>query len=240
MTIDALAIGPHPDDVELGCGGTLALLTDRGYRVAILDLTEATLSTRGDIPNRHKEANAAASVLGITGRYQLGLNETAIPSSPDALPKLVEIIRRHRPYLVLAPYWDDRHPDHSDASDLVRRAAFWAGVSKFGDRQPPHRPHRVVYYYLHRVADVSMVVDISVSFDRKLKAIRAFRSQFLPQPGSDAMTFISRPEFLENFISRARYFGSLIGAEYGEPFHIREMNRVEDLVAWAGLQGLVG
>ena len=240
QSLDVLAVGPHPDDAELGCGGTLAQLAGRGYRVAILDLTEAALSTQGSLPTRQAEAAAAARILGNLPRHQLGLWETAILSSPDALPKLVKFIRRHRPYLVLAPYGEERHPDHNDASELVRRACFWAGVAKYGGRQPPFRPHRLVYYYLHRVADVSLVVDISAGFERKLKAIRAYRSQFSPPPDGSGATFISRPEFLESIIARARYYGSLIGAEYGEPFHIRELNRVEDIVAWAKRQGGVG
>jgi bacillithiol biosynthesis deacetylase BshB1 len=240
MILDVLAVGAHPDDVELGCGGTLINLHDAGYRAGVVDLTDAALSTRGDVENRRKEADAAANLMGISERFRLGLKETSILSHSDSVLELVSLIRKYRPHIMLAPYWEDRHPDHADASQLVQRAAFWAGVSKFGDAQPPHRPHRIVYYFIHTMGPVSFAVDISSVFDRKLRVVRAFRSQFLPQPGSDSMTFISRPEFLESLISRARFYGAQIGAEYAEPFHVRELSRVEDLVGWAGIQGVVG
>lgn len=240
MAVDILAVGAHPDDVELGCGGTLINMVDSGYRVGIADLTEALLATRGDIDTRIKETQTALEIIGAVERVQLGFFEGSILSNPDNIHQLVNLIRRTQPHLLLAPYWEDRHPDHVDASKLVQTAAFWSGVSRYGDRQPPHRPHRIVFYFIHREGPISFVMDISATFDRKLKAIRSYHSQFHPQPGNEKMTYISRPEFLEKLISRARYYGSLIGAEYGEPFHVREMNRVEDLMAWAGGQGVVG
>ncbi len=240
MAFDVLAIGAHPDDVEIGCGGALANLVDAGYRVGIVDLTEALLSSRGNLETRQHEAKDAMGIIGAKERFQMGFHEGSIRSGPGNVEKLVSLIRRTRPLIIFAPYSEDRHPDHMDASDLVHRAVFWAGVAKYGDSQSPHRPHRTLHYHIHWEGPVSLVVDISAGFDRKLKAIRAYRSQFLAQPGSGRMTYISRPEFLEKLISRARYYGALIGAEYGEPFYLHEMIRIEDSVKWAGEQGVVG
>ncbi|MDP8237916.1 MAG: bacillithiol biosynthesis deacetylase BshB1 [Candidatus Hatepunaea meridiana] len=240
MTLDVLAIGAHTDDVELGCGGTLISLKDSGYRTGIADLTDGLLATRGDEETRMREARIAAKIIGAEERFQLHFNEGSILSDPMNIYNLATLIRRTRPLMILAPYWEDRHPDHIDASRLIQTASFWSGVSKYGDKLPPYRPHRILFYHIHWEGPVSLVVDISSTFDLKLKAVRSYRSQFLPQAGSDKMTYISRPEFLEKLISRARYYGSLIGAEYGEPFFVREMNRVEDLMKWAGEQGVVG
>lgn len=246
MTFDVLAIGPHPDDVELSCGGTLISLVDRGYRVGVVDLTDAKLSTRGNVELRRKEADNAAEIMGVSERFRLGMSEGSLETTTSNIMPIVKTIREARPQIILAPYWSDRHPDHVDSSKLIQAACFWSGIAKYGDIEadndllPPHRPHRIIYYFLHWEGPASFVVDISSSFDRKLKAIRAYQSQFFARPSEDPVTFISRPEFLEKVINRARYNGSLIGAEYGEPFHSREMNRIDDVVSWTDSQGVVG
>jgi len=237
---DVLAIGAHPDDVELTVGAAVALLARQGYRVAIADLTRARLSTRGDEATRAAEAAEAAKILGVADRINLDLSEGSLLDDREPLHRLVSLIRETRPGLILAPYWEDRHPDHSDASRLIQRAYFWAGVSKFGDDQPPHRPKRVAYYFSHWETTPSFVVDVSETFELKMQSARAYRSQFELPPGEEANTFISRPDFLQRIVARAEYFGSRIGARYGEPFLVREMNRVEDVVRWAAEQGEVG
>jgi LmbE family N-acetylglucosaminyl deacetylase len=141
---------------------------------------------------------------------------------------------------MLSPYHEDRHPDHSATSELVQAASFWAGVARFGDSQPPHRPHRVLNYFLHWEGPAAFIVDISSTFDRKLEAIRCYHTQFLTSPEDRSMTYISRPEFLEKIINRARNYGSQIGSEYGEAFYLREPQRVDNLVTWADMQGVVG
>ncbi len=246
MTYDILAIGPHPDDIELSCGGTIITMADNNYRVGIVDLTDANLSTRGNVEQRRQEADEAAKIMGVSKRFRLSLSEGALTPTPDNLKPLIKVIRQARPQIVLCPYWDDRHPDHVDASRLVQSACFWAGIAKYEvngtDDQilAPHRPHRVLYYFLHWEGPTSLVVDISSAFDRKLQTIRAFHSQFFARPSQDPVTYISRPEFLEKVINRARHFGSQIGTEYGEPFHVRETNQINDIVAWADSQGIVG
>ncbi len=240
MTCDVLAIGAHPDDIELGVGGTLALLARQGYNCALLDLTRAGLSTRGDVVTRAKEASAAAALLGAKGRINLDLNEGSLLTDPKGLYKLVSAIRELRPKLILAPYFEDRHPDHGDASELVQKAYFWAGASKYGDDQPPHRPGRVAYYFCHREGPCSMVVDVSETFETKLASVRAYGSQFDTLSGETPNTYISRPEFMERVKNRARYYGMQIGAAYGEPLFVRETQRIIDLMKWTSEQGDVG
>lgn len=240
MNLDILAVGSHPDDIELGCAGTLINLVNRDYKVGLVDLTDAHLSTRGEHLTRSEESQAALGIVGGETRFQMGFSEGSLAPNQQNTYRLVSLIRRTKPYIIIAPYWKDRHPDHEDASRLVKSACFWSGVSKFGIGHPPHRPHRLIYYFLHWEGPVSFVVDISSSFDSKLKAIRSYHSQFYVHPGERGMTYISRPEFLEKLINRARYYGSLIGAEYGEPFYVDEMNRVDDLVSWVCSQGVVG
>jgi len=240
MNLDVLAIGAHADDVEISCGGTVALLVDQGYQVGIADLTQALLATRGDPLTRDDEATDASKILGVHKRFQVGLKEGSLQATTENMYEIVTLIRSTKPHLILAPYWEDRHPDHSDTSRLVQAACFWSGIARYGDSQPPHRPHRTLYYYMHWDGPVSIVVDISSTFDRKLQSIRCYRSQFQSYPGDRSATFISRPEFLENIINRARNYGSMIGTEYGEGFHVRETNRVEDLMTWANTQGMVG
>lgn len=240
MTCDVLAVGAHPDDVELGIGGTLAKLAMQGYSVILLDLTRARLSTRGDIVTREQEAAKAAEILGAKGRINLDLMEGSLLTDPNGLQKLVSTIRNLRPKLVLAPYFEDRHPDHGDASTLVQKAYFWAGVTKFGDDQPPFRPHRVAYYFCHREGPCSMVVDVSETFETKLASVRAYRSQFNLEEGETANTFLSRPEFIDRVVSRSKNYGMQIGVAYGEPLFVREMNSVPDLMKWTKDQGDVG
>lgn len=240
MNSDVIAFSPHPDDVELGCGGTVIQLIDQGYRVGLVEVTSAKLSTAGDPLIRDKEAQNSHKVMGINDRIQMNMSEGALGPTNKNVYKIVKLIREKRPYIVLAPYPEDRHPDHSDVGKLIQAACFWSGVSKFGDNLPPHRPHRIINYFLHWEGPVSFIVDITSSFDRKLSAIRSYHSQFLTLPGDRAMTYISRPEFLEKIINRASYYGSRIGAEYGEPFFVKEITRIDNLMTWAEMQGIIG
>lgn len=239
LALDVLAIGAHPDDVEMGCGGTLIKLAEAGYAVGAADLTAAALSTRGNPELRRHETDAATALLGLKARFQLNLPESALMTTAGALERLVGLIRRTHPLLLLAPYPERRHPDHRDASELARRAAFWAGVKRFGDDQAPHRPRRIVYYHLHAVENVALVVDISSVFDRKMQAVLAYQSQF-GESDDAPHTFVTRPGFVANLEARARYWGKMVGAEFGEPMWVPETPRVEDLVKWTSEQGVTG
>lgn len=240
MTYNVLAIGPHPDDVEIGAGGTIALLSAQGYKTAIVDLTRGLLSTRGSDVIRTQEAEDAKRILGTNGRIQMNFFEGSLLTNDWYLYDLVSLIRKTTPEIVLAPYWDDRHPDHGDSSKLITSACFWAGVKKFGSDLPTHRPKRILYYFLHREGPVSLIVNISDVFNKKMQAIKAFKSQFGALTEGEQATFISKPEFMQRIEARALNFGVQIGATYGEGFHCKDVNSVVDLMQWVKIQGVTG
>jgi len=218
MSLDILAFGAHPDDIELGCGGSLILAVDKGLTVGVADLTNAEMSTRGTVDKRKKEASQAASILGLSNRWTLGLPDAGIGTDPDHLFPIIQLIRENRPRMVLAPYWEDRHPDHSATGKLVRDACFLAGVSKVGEGDR-HRPSRIVHYMLFHPFKPSFVVDISAVWDRKMAAIKAYVSQF--QPGDeDQETAISQHGFIQYIEARSIWFGAMIGAAHGEAFYM--------------------
>ncbi len=237
--VHLIAIGAHSDDAELGCGGTLVSLVRKDYRCLIVDITAAALSTRGDIETRRIESIKAAEILGVK-RINLNAQESVIYPNFDNLLKLVGIIRKYKPQLVLTHYWEDRHPDHIATSRLTQDAVFWAGIGKFGDNQSPHRPRRLGYYFARYEVVPTIIVDISDVFEIKMEAVRAYRSQFFLNPDEVPNTFISRPEFLERINNRARWWGDKIAARYGEAFLFREITRVEDIIKWNSEQGDLG
>jgi bacillithiol biosynthesis deacetylase BshB1 len=215
---DVLAIGAHPDDVEVGCGGVLALCTRDGLGVAIADLTAGELGTRGTPALREEEARRAADVLGVPTRVGLGLPDGGVGTDPEHRDAVVGLLRDLRPRLVLAPYHlDDRHPDHAAAGRLVREACFLAGVAKWGDGEP-HRPARLHHYMLHSVFEPTYVVDVTAVWEQRTAAVAAFESQF-SVGGGERRTAIDGGGFLELLAARALVFGAMIGAGRGEPFH---------------------
>jgi bacillithiol biosynthesis deacetylase BshB1 len=218
MSVDILAFSPHPDDAELGCGGSLLLAAQQGRRVVIADLSAAEKSSRGTPEGRRRETEEATRRLGLSARLSVGLPDTEIGTQPAHRVPIIQIIRETRPRIVLAPFEQDRHPDHAAASKLVTEACFLAGVSQVGTGQP-HRPERVIYYMIHHPFEPSFVVDISGVWDQKMDALAAYQSQFAP--GSDEFqTAISRPDFMRFIRARAVVFGALIGAAYGEAFYV--------------------
>ena len=216
--LDILAFSPHPDDVELGCGGSLILASDQGLHVAIADLSEGEMSSRGTLEQRRLEKEEAASQLGLCNRLLVGLPDSEIGNDPAHRLTLIQLIRQTKPRIVLAPYDQDRHPDHSAASKLVQDACFFAGVSKVGTGTP-HRPEHVYYYMIHQPFAPSFVVDISTVWDRKMAAIMAFKSQFASDGGGPE-TAISRPGFMRVLEAKAVLHGAMIGASYGEAFFL--------------------
>lgn len=217
--VDVLAIGPHPDDVELACGGTVALLAAAGKRVAILILTRGESGSRGTEAERRAEAAAGAAALGCTHVEFLDCGDGALRTGTVEEDALIERLRTLRPELVLAPPAEDRHPDHGRAHRLTIDAAFYAGLAKRGTGEP-HRPAAVFSYMLHNPFDPSFVVDVTPVWEKKLAALAAYGSQ-LHQPGverDEPPTKIASPEFRAAIEGRARHFGQLIGAEFGEPF----------------------
>jgi bacillithiol biosynthesis deacetylase BshB1 len=233
MPLDALAFGAHPDDVELACSGTLIKLASQGYETGVIALTRGELSTRGSLEIRADEFDRAAKAMRVSAHKILDIPDGFIESSRSQKLKVIREIRTHRPRIVLAPYWADRHPDHANASVLVREAAFLAGLERIETNQDAFRPYRVVFYPCRYEFKPSFIVDISGFHDQKLRAIQAYESQFdHPEKNrfGDQETNISRPEFLEAVITRSKQYGSYIGTAFGEPFLVREPLRLDDPV----------
>jgi len=219
-TVDVLAIGAHPDDVELGCGGTVALLAQGGRRVAILHLTRGEAGTRGTAAERQREAEQAAAALGAVELAFLDCGDGAFRHGPDEEDALIAELRRLRPELVLGPTPADRHADHGRAHRLVADACFYAGLARRGAGNP-HRPAAVFSYMQHDPFAPSFVVDVTSAWQAKEKALDAYGSQ-IHRDGAAARaepaTLVASREFRLAMEGRARHYGLLIGAELGEPF----------------------
>jgi N-acetylglucosamine malate deacetylase 1 len=220
--VDVLAFGPHPDDVELFCGGTLIRLADLGHSTGIVDLTRGERASHGTPEERARETEAASRVLGLSFRENLGLPDTAIDaSSPEQLARCVEVIRRRRPELVLIPWVEERHPDHAEAGRLLVKAAFFAGVRKFETAPPAERfiPRQVLHYQLRHRFMPSFVVDTSAAAARKAEAVACYASQVRPPAGGDP-TLIGSGRAMDAVDARDRYYGSMIGTSHGEPLRM--------------------
>ncbi len=237
MAVDVLAIAAHPDDVELTCGGTLASLKARGYRFGIVDLTRGEMGTRGTPEIRAAEAQRAAAILGAEFREALDLGDGGLGRGRDEERAVIEVIRREKPRLVLAPYPDDRHPDHRRAGQLVTDAAYYAGLRKLETAHPAHRPQSTIYFPTFDPRDPDFVVDVTPFIETRRAAMRAFASQFHDPKSTEPQTILSQADFLDMVESRSRQHGALIGVEFGEGFVSRRPPRVDDLVkAFAGFE----
>ncbi len=217
--VDVLAVGAHPDDVELGVGGLIGKWVRAGARVAILDLSRGEMGSRGSVDERADEAAEAARILGVVHRGNAALPDGAISNTTVQQHTLVPWIRQYRPTIILCHARHDRHPDHGRAHELVRDANFFAGLAKIGAAGEPYRAPRLYYYtpYQDPQAAPDMVVDISGSFELKLEALRAYRSQFHNPGYSGPETYVASESFWESITLRARYWGQRIGVSYGEP-----------------------
>jgi bacillithiol biosynthesis deacetylase BshB1 len=238
--LDVLAVGAHPDDVELTCGGTLIRCVKQGYRVGILDLTRGEMGTRGTPEQRAREAAAAARTLGVHHRENLGLPDARLEPIMEYKLAVAERIRALRPRVVILPYWDARHPDHSHACQIGYEGCYLAGLAKLDLSAPagkPHRPHKVIYSTMYdadfRIAP-SFVVDISPYFKQRMRAVACYRSQF-HGPQRQRGVHIPLTGLEERVATYCGYFGQLIGVAYGEPFVLREALQVDDIVALQGL-----
>ena len=218
MTVgtDILAIAAHPDDAEVGCGGVLIQAADAGLRVAVADLTSGELATRGSPGTRAGERARASELMRLSERIDVGLPDGSLGTDPEHRDAVIRLIREVRPALVLAPYPEDRHPDHAAAGRLARDASFLAGVAKLA-AGAPHRPERVYHYMLHHPFTPSFVVDVSAVWERKWAAVTAYESQFGEAP--HAHTELAEGRLLRMVEDRAGFHGAMIGAERGEAFH---------------------
>ena len=221
--LDILAFGAHPDDVELGCGGTLLGAIAEGKKVGVIDLTKGELGTRGTVEIRLKEAQAASKVLGLVVRENLGMADGFFKNDQEHQLAIVECIRRFQPTIVLCNAPEDRHPDHGRAAILVADACFLSGLSKIetthnGVPQKAWRPSNVFHYIQSRNLTPSFVVDISAHMDKKMESILAHSSQFFDPNSTEPNTFISGNSFLEFVKGRAKELGQQIGVDYAEGF----------------------
>jgi bacillithiol biosynthesis deacetylase BshB1 len=229
--VDALVFGPHPDDAEIWSGGLIARLSALGHRVGIVDMTRGETGTRGTVEQRLAEADEAALLLGAAFRENLELTDGSLAVEPETKRRVVAAIRRHRPAILVAPYPSDDHPDHAATGRIVEESLFLAGLRRFDADGDAHRARQVWYYMCHEPFSTSFVVDISDVFETKMRAIRCFSSQLHREGSSEPATNISSPDFLTRIEARCRYFGSLAGATFGEPFHVKKPVRVHDPLA---------
>jgi len=228
MKIDIMAFGPHPDDAELGCGGLLLKLKNSGYSTSIVDLTEGELSTNGDTEIRKKESGKATKILMLDFRLNLGLGDCRITNSHENRLKVINIIRQHRPGLVLIPYSKDRHPDHENSHKLLKDAPYISGLEKFESGNSPYRPPAILCYMLNYQFKPSFIVDISAHYAKKMDACMAYKSQFYGTGQNVKSTYINSKYFREMITTRDKCYGLKIRADYGEPFFIEDDLRIED------------
>lgn len=224
--LDMLVIAPHPDDAELGAGGAIIKMVKLGWRVGVLDLTNGEPTPFGSLETRAKETQAATSILGIPWRENLGLPNRFLEPTLEARAKLANVFRRVRPKWLFAPYWEDAHPDHVAATQLIEAARFWSKLTKSDLEGEPYHPQRIFNYYcvhLKHVAQPAFVLDISDQWDKKAASIAAYASQFTV--GKENV----QPSFLERIRDEAAYWGKMIGTRYGEPFTCREPIALTDL-----------
>jgi bacillithiol biosynthesis deacetylase BshB1 len=237
MKLDILFIAAHPDDVELGCGGTILKHIELGNKVGILDLTRGELGTRGSAEIREVEAQNAAKILGIHVRENLGFKDGFFINDETHQIRIIEKIRKFQPKIIVTNAYQDRHPDHGRGSDLVYDACFLSGLSKIqtftenGEILSAHRPDLLLHMIQDNYIKPDVLIDITLFQEKKMEAIRAYETQFY-SPNSETdepETYISNPNFLEVVISRSRELGKAIGATYAEGFLCRKLIGVNNL-----------
>ena len=236
MKLDILAIAVHPDDVELGCAGTLLMEKRNGKKIGVVDLTRGELGTRGTPELRAEEAASAAAILGLDVRENLGMEDGFFRNDELHQRLLIRAIRKFRPEIVLGNSLEDRHPDHGRAGHLISDACFLSGLRKIetlddaGHPQEHWRPKYVFHYIQDRYATPSFVYDVTPVFETKLASIRAYSSQFFSTnyKQNEPQTYISSPEFLNSIIGRHQMYGKMIGVPYAEGFITEKMIGVRD------------
>ncbi len=239
MRLDVLAFGAHPDDVELFAGGTLAKMAALGHATGVVDMSRGETGSRGTPAVRVKEAAAAAKILGLKIRENLGLPDGSIQATIQNRLRVVRIIRKYKPLLVLTHFWEDKHPDHVATSTLVTEAAHHAGLARIRTGQERHRPNTILYFKLPAQVFPTLVVDISEHVDRREAAIGAHRSQLFDPSSTEPATYLSQPEFLGRVDTLHAYYGTLIGKSRGEGFYMRGTLEIPDIVDFFGKQATI-
>lgn len=237
MKVDILAFGVHPDDVELGCSGTLIAAVSEGKKVAAIDLTRGELGTRGSAETRDAEANAAAKVMGLSARENLNMPDGFFQNDEHNIRKVITVIRKYQPEIVLCNAPEDRHPDHGRSSRLVSDAAFLSGLRKIetifnNETQNEWRPNYVFHYIQDRYLKPDFLFDISDYYEQKIKSILSYTTQFNTTDNSEPQTYISNPDFLDVIKARALMFGKRIGVKYAEGYLTTKMIGVKSFDAF--------
>jgi len=217
--LDILIFGAHPDDAEIGMGGTIVKHTSAGYRVGICDLTYAEMSSNGTVETRQQEAAAASSVLGLAMRSNLGLPDRGLWIEPKNIAAITSEIRKHKPRIVFAPYWEDRHPDHIACSKLVQEAVFNAKLRKYDPGTEAHTVEQCYFYFINDVAEADLVVDITSNHEQKMQALQCYRTQF--EKGTSDNNYVLTPlnqEYLERVEAKDRMLGQKRMVGYAEGF----------------------
>ncbi len=228
MQVSLLAFGVHPDDVELGCGGIILSELAAGNKVAIVDLTQGELGTRGTAKTRKEEAAAAGEILGITARENLKLADGFFENNKANQLKVISVIRKYKPEIIICNAPEDRHPDHGRSAELVLDAAFLSGLRKIkttvgGTAQKEHRPTYVFQYIQDRYLAPDFVYDVSAVFEKKIEAVKAYKTQFHNPTLKEPQTYISTPDFLDSIVYRAKMMGKMIGVQYAEGLISKKM-----------------
>ena len=237
MKLDILAIGVHPDDVELGCSGTLINEIKKRKKVGVLDLTQGELGSRGNIETRYEEAAKAAKIMGVHARDNLKMRDGFFKNDEEHQQKLIIALRKYQPEIVITNALSDRHPDHGRAAKLTTDSCFLSGLRKVetkdekGKGQEPWRPKYVFHYIQDRYHEPDFIIDITDVFEQRMEAIKSYTTQFYNPDNEDdgPQTYISTSAFLESVIARARVIGKKIGVEFGEGFNSEKSLGIKDL-----------
>lgn len=222
--LDLLCFGAHPDDVEIGMGGTIRKHVELGFKVGICDLTMAELSSNGTVTERQKEAEKSAEILGVSKRINLGFPDRGLELNRDVLGSIVHIIREYKPIVIFVPYEDDRHPDHGMTTRIIEEALFTATIRKYqwsaAEKQSPHRVTQTYYYFINGFNKPNVIVDISAHIDVKRQALLAYQSQFTNQ--ENGVKTRLNTGFIDVLEGREKLFGKILDMPYAEGFMVKE------------------
>lgn len=225
--VDIVAFGAHPDDVEIGAGGFLAKESALGYKIGIVDMTRGEMGTRGTPDIRSVEADKAANILGAAWRLNMEFPDCGVTPDHESVMKVAKVIRAARPSIIITPYWDDRHPDHVNTSQLVTEAHFKAGLKKLEPKLAAFRPNVILYYFLNKMENYSFIVDVSDYYSKKQEAVSAHYSQF-GDAGLKPLAVLGVKVPLQFIESRDRFWGAQIGVGHGEAFLVRTPVPIDD------------
>ena len=228
--VDILTIAAHPDDIELTCAGTLIRMVSQGYSVGILDLTQGEMGTRGTPEIRAKEADAAREVIGAKFRVRMNLGDSRLTASIENRMAIAEQIRMAQPKTVILPYWEARHPDHYTAAVVGYEACYAAGLKQLPVGGTPHRPRKILYASMYWDTKPTFLIDISPHFKKKLDAVNCFASQFAGDLKDITELYPAWGRLLDRVTTQCKYFGHLMGVDYAEPFVVKEVMAVDDVV----------